>query len=109
MHAPLSTAVFGAMATHRQRLGERREVHYSGHVQGVGFRFTVRELADGFEVAGYVRNLADGRVQLVVEGMPAELDRFLAAIDERMSDYIRSAAVDVRPNIGEFAGFEVRH
>ena len=51
---------------------ERRVVHYSGRVQGVGFRYTVRTLATRFAVTGFVRNLADGRVQLVVEGGPGE-------------------------------------
>jgi hypothetical protein len=48
-------------------------------------------------------------VQLVVEGEPAELDRFMAAIEERMSGFIGDAAVDVRPATGEFQAFEVRH
>ena len=46
----------------------RRRVYFSGRVQGVGFRFTCQSLARGFEVAGYVRNLPDGRVELVAEG-----------------------------------------
>jgi acylphosphatase len=89
--------------------GERREVFFSGQVQGVGFRYTVQHLAGGFSVAGYVRNLADGRVQLVAEGTPLELNRFLEAIDQRMADHIRERAVDVRPATGEFSDFEVRY
>ena len=46
----------------------RRTSHFSGHVQGVGFRYTVQDLAADFDVRGYVRNLPDGRVELVVEG-----------------------------------------
>jgi len=49
---------------------ERRRLYYSGHVQGVGFRYTCQSLARGFDVAGYVRNLPCGRVELVVEGDP---------------------------------------
>jgi acylphosphatase len=49
---------------------------YAGHVQGVGFRYTVRHLAGGFQVSGFVRNLADGRVEVVAEGTPAELTGF---------------------------------
>jgi len=45
-----------------------RRVMYEGRVQGVGFRFSVKEIAQGFEVAGWVRNLPDGRVQLEVQG-----------------------------------------
>ena len=97
------------MAIGSRPRGERREVHYSGHVQGVGFRYTVQHLAAGFSVAGYVRNLADGRVQLVAEGAPAELDGFLEAIAQRMADHVRNASVDVRPAMGEFSGFEVRY
>ena len=97
------------MAQKRSADSERRQAYYSGHVQGVGFRYTVRQLADGFDVRGFVRNLPDGRVELVAEGPAAELGRFMAAIAERMGDYIRDAAVDVRPAIGEFTGFEIRH
>jgi acylphosphatase len=95
-------------STVRASSSERREVLYTGHVQGVGFRDAVRRLAGGFRVAGFVRNLDDGRVQLVVEGEPDELTRFVDGIAERMADFIRRAAVDVRPATGEFAGFEIR-
>jgi acylphosphatase len=98
-----------AMASSRPATTERREAYYSGNVQGVGFRYTVRELAEGLAVAGYVRNLPDGRVHLVVEGAAAELQRLQDAIAQRMADHIRNVAVDVRPAIGEFKRFEIRH
>ena len=88
---------------------ERRQAFYSGHVQGVGFRETTRHLAAGFEITGFVRNLADGRVEMVAEGTPAELGRFMAAIAERMEGRIRQVAVDVRPGTGEFDDFQIRH
>jgi acylphosphatase len=88
---------------------ERREVLYSGRVQGVGFRYTARQLAGQFDVTGFVRNQPDGRVQLMVEGQRAEVERYLAALAEQLSGYIRDAAADVRPATGEFAGFEVRY
>jgi acylphosphatase len=65
-----------------------KRVHYRGMVQGVGFRMTARRLADGFAVGGYVRNLADGRVEMVVAGEAEEIDRFLGAIAARMGEYI---------------------
>jgi acylphosphatase len=55
-------------------------VHYEGKVQGVGFRWMVRDLARGYEVAGSVRNLADGRVELIVRG--EEAAAFLRAVRE---------------------------
>src|SRR5262245_51276190 len=48
--------------------GERRTVYYTGHVQGVGFRYTARAAAQSCDVVGFVRNLDDGRVQIVAEG-----------------------------------------
>ena len=51
----------------------RRTSHFSGHVQGVGFRYTVADVAEDFDVRGYVRNLPDGRVELVAEGDEAEI------------------------------------
>jgi acylphosphatase len=87
---------------------ERRIVFYSGRVQGVGFRYTALQIAQQNDVNGWVRNLPDRRVQLVVEGAPAQVDRFLAAIAERMSDYIHSAQTSREPATGEFAAFEIR-
>lgn len=59
-----------------------RRVFYEGRVQGVGFRYTVRQLAKGFDVTGWVRNLPDGRVELLAGGEPDEVEAFLAAITE---------------------------
>ena len=55
-------------------------VHYEGRVQGVGFRYTVKNLAREFEVSGTIANLPDGRVELVASGEPDEVDAFLEAI-----------------------------
>lgn len=60
----------------------RLQVYYSGRVQGVGFRYTVKSLAPGYELAGTVRNLPDGRVELLAEGEQAELEAFLQAVRE---------------------------
>ncbi len=97
------------MSAPRAAATERREVHYRGRVQGVGFRYTVRHAAGGFRVTGFVRNLPDGRVHVVVEGERGELDRFLGAVAEQMASYIRDASVDVRPATGEFTDFEIRY
>jgi acylphosphatase len=97
------------MSDRDSKSAQRREVHYSGHVQGVGFRYSVRQLASGFEVAGFIRNLPDGRVQLVAEGSARDLTRLHDAIAAKMAAYVRDAAVDVRPATGEFAGFEIRY
>ena len=88
----------------------RRRVYFSGRVQGVGFRFTCQSLTRGYEVAGHVRNLRDGRVELVAEGEPNELDRFLAAIQLEMSAYIADLDVQPEPPDSEpLIGFSIRH
>lgn len=88
---------------------ERRLVHFRGQVQGVGFRYTARQVAAGFEVGGYVQNLADGRVRLVVEGDPRELDRFIEELRARMAGYIGDVQSQTEPATGEFDDFEIRH
>ena len=87
---------------------QRREVFFAGNVQGVGFRYTAQRIAAGYSVAGFVRNLRDGRVQLVLEGQPQEIDSFLATLQARMHGYVRNVTVDELVPTGEFSGFEIR-
>ena len=83
-------------------------VYYSGRVQGVGFRYTAKTVATGFEIAGVVRNLPDGRVELVAEGDRAELDAFRAAIlDAGLAGFIRDEQVTWADATNEFRGFEI--
>lgn len=84
------------------------EVLFSGHVQGVGFRFTAERLARHFEVAGFVRNLPEGGVELVAEGDEAVLKDFLAAVREsEMKSYIQDVHVRWTGAQGRFQGFGV--
>jgi acylphosphatase len=88
---------------------KRAQVFYSGRVQGVGFRYTVRELACGYEVTGFVRNLHDGRVELVAEGGQDEVQSFLEAIRaSELGGYIRQAVENWSEATGEFKRFEIR-
>jgi len=87
----------------------RSTVYYSGHVQGVGFRYTTHSIARGHKVAGYVRNLPDGRVELVAEGEPREVGAFLREIREHFCNFIRNETCDEAPATGEFRGFRIEH
>ena len=87
----------------------RRHLHYSGRVQGVGFRYTVKNIAMRHNISGYVRNLPDGRVELIVEGPEDEMDQLLASVKDRMSGYIRSIDIATLPATGEFSHFHIRH
>ena len=87
---------------------ERKRVYYSGRVQGVGFRATARNLATAFGVAGFVRNLDDGRVELVVEGTSDTIGSFLEAILREMSRRVRDIQMIVEPpGDPHFDGFEI--
>ncbi len=88
---------------------KRAHVLYSGRVQGVGFRYSAREVACGYEVTGFVRNLPDGRVELVAEGDEEEAQGFLEAIRQsQLGNYIRGEDVNWTAATGEFNRFEVR-
>jgi acylphosphatase len=88
----------------------RLQVYFSGHVQGVGFRYTVQRLALGFDVTGWVKNLSDGRVEMLVEGERGELEAFQAAIPNAgLRRFIRETQSDWSNGTGEFRGFEIAH
>ncbi len=88
----------------------RLTVIYSGRVQGVGFRYTTKTVATGFEITGLVRNLPDGRVELVAEGTRVELEAFRAAIlDAGLAGFIRDEQVTWTDAKNEFRGFEIAH
>ncbi len=84
------------------------QIVYSGHVQGVGFRYNARSVATGFEVTGTIRNLPDGSVELIAEGERAELEAFREAIrDSGLASCIRNEALDWSEARGGFRGFEI--
>jgi len=87
---------------------KRLQIYYSGRVQGVGFRFTVKAVAQGFELTGTVRNLPDGRVELFAEGAPSELTEFQNAIKEsEVGPFIKNEEVHWEEAKNQFRGFEI--
>lgn len=86
----------------------RSRVHFTGHVQGVGFRYAVLQTAKGYEVTGFVENLSDGRVLLVAEGDGREIDAFVAAIGDRMAGYIRKTDRQDETGPRQHRGFVIR-
>jgi acylphosphatase len=85
-----------------------RHVFYEGRVHGVGFRYSVRQIATGFDVAGWVRNVPDGRVELLAAGADDELTAFLEAIrDSHLGAFIRAEAPETIPAPAGLRGFEI--
>ena len=86
------------------------QVFFEGRVQGVGFRWTVRHIAKGFEVIGWIRNLIDGRVEMQVGGSEEEVRGFLEAIAEsELRSHIRKTTEHSLETPVEANGFEIRH
>jgi acylphosphatase len=86
-----------------------KRVIYEGRVQGVGFRFSVKEIAHGYEVAGWVRNLPDGRVQVEAQGEESEIDDFLRGIeDSHLRAHIRRKVITPIEPVGGLKGFQIR-
>lgn len=87
---------------------KRLQVFFSGTVQGVGFRFTAERIARRFSVTGFVRNIDDGRVEVVAEGEEKHLVEFLTAIRESgMKDYIRDVEAHWSKADGTFHRFSI--
>jgi acylphosphatase len=86
-----------------------KRVYYTGAVQGVGFRATAASIARRHAVRGWVRNLADGRVELLADGSAAAVEDFLADIRDRMADCIESED-SFEQDVGEpLDGFRIVH
>jgi acylphosphatase len=77
-------------------------------VQGVGFRFTTEDIARDLEVSGWVKNLRDGKVEVVAEAEEKVLEVFLARINQYFSRYIQDVDVQWQEAAGEFKDFGIR-
>lgn len=86
----------------------RRIYLYSGRVQGVGFRYTAKNIALQYNIAGYVRNLPDGRVEMCLEGAPAVMDQMAAEVERKMDGFIKDVRTEEHP-AGGMTGFVIRH
>ncbi|MDD2689386.1 MAG: acylphosphatase [Candidatus Omnitrophica bacterium] len=81
--------------------------YYTGRVQGVGFRFTAESIANQLGVTGWVKNLGDGRVEVLGEGEEVILKDFLGRINQYFSRYIQEADVEWGEASSQFKDFSV--
>jgi len=87
----------------------RLHAFFSGHVQGVGFRWQATQVAKGYCVSGWVKNLPDGRVELLAEGEASEVKAFYAAVAEAMESYIRESTHKLEKSTRSCQGFRIVH
>jgi acylphosphatase len=85
----------------------RKHCFFEGRVQGVGFRYTTRNIAINYDVTGYVRNLPDGRVELVAEGPEQEVSNFVDAVADRMNRFVAGISQRQEPVSGQFVNFSI--
>lgn len=83
-------------------------IHFTGRVQGVGFRYSVLQVAKEYDVSGVVQNLTDGRVKLEVEGRGDDIDALVTSIEERMTGYVRQVERSRIERPPQFSGFVIR-
>lgn len=86
---------------------QQAHVYYSGKVQGVGFRYKAVDLAESLGVTGWVKNLRDGRVEIVAEAEDALLREFLDKLKKFFGDYIREADIEWQTAAGGFENFQI--
>ncbi|OGX43792.1 MAG: hypothetical protein A3G38_04325 [Omnitrophica WOR_2 bacterium RIFCSPLOWO2_12_FULL_51_8] len=87
----------------------KKEVHvfYSGRVQGVGFRFSARQIAGNLGIVGWVKNLSDGRVELIAQAEERALKDFLSQLKRLFSAYINDIQLDWQEPRTEYREFRV--
>jgi acylphosphatase len=87
----------------------KKQIHafFSGMVQGVGFRYTVRDIAIDLAINGWVRNLTDGRVEVLAEAKESDLKVFLEKINENFSQYIKNVEVEWFLKVDGFKDFNI--
>ena len=86
---------------------KRMHLFFSGHVQGVGFRYSTRQVAERLNLSGWVRNLSDGRVEAVAEGSASALELFVTEIVESTHGHVADIAKTVSDATDEFTEFEI--
>lgn len=87
-----------------------RRFFISGDVQGVGYRFFAQRAAARHQVVGYVKNLADGRVEALVEGSPTEVEAFKndLATGPRFGRVDHVEELNLDPS-GSYSSFRIEH
>ena len=87
---------------------KRAHIYYDGTVQGVGFRFSAQARATALGLKGWVKNLDDGRVEVMCEGTERDIGAFLEKMTSIFGTYISNADIEWEDATGEYEGFDIR-
>jgi acylphosphatase len=98
-----SPAIYYAMTVEQAA----KHVIFTGHVQGVGFRYTARSIARQYPVSGYVRNLPDGTVEMFVQGAPADIDNYIQDVQQELAGHVHETQIEPAPINPRYQNFEI--
>jgi len=84
------------------------DAFYSGRVQGVGFRFKSYQIASGYSVTGFVRNLEDGRVEIFAQGEESEVRGFVDEVKQLLSPFIKDIQDSYKKQKREYKTFDIK-
>ena len=84
-----------------------KHIIFTGHVQGVGFRFTAYNIAHRYQLTGFVRNLPDGTVEMLAQGRPEDIDDCIRNIKESFIGYMREAGIQEIPPDPKYTDFKI--
>ena len=87
----------------------KAHIFYTGMVQGVGFRYTTQRYALKIGLNGWVRNLVDGRVEIVVEGDKGKIEHLCKNLDHHFGSYIQHCDVNYSDELSDFTDFQIKH
>ena len=84
-----------------------KHVVFRGHVQGVGFRYTAEQIAQQYNVAGFVRNLPDGTVEMLIQGPAQDIDNCLREVQDFFEGHLRGTQIEEAPFNPRYTDFRV--
>ena len=86
---------------------EQAHIFFTGMVQGVGFRYTTQRIASSLGLKGWVKNLSDGRVEILSEGPKASIEKMFQELDDHFKSYIQHREVNWQKSSNQFKDFRV--
>lgn len=87
----------------------RKHINFLGRVQGVGFRYTAKNLAKSLHLTGWIRNEYDGTVTLEVQGREPMINKLLVALNNDLFIEIDWMDITTVPPEQNEKTFTVRH
>ena len=88
---------------------KRVHIFYSGTVQGVGFRYSTQEYATSLNLKGWVKNLVDGRVEILAEGRNEDIHSLCEKLDNLFKGYIRGKEITLKQSSEKLTNFEITY